>query len=99
MINLDVPIPKTTQPKGHKLRKICVESSQLTKIKSQIFICAERTNPKFSLKIIGLEFWENLNKQVDKLKSGQHQYSTFCPMEIHDAKWLEVIYGDLSKIT
>lgn len=99
MINLDVRIPKIIQPKGHKFLKIFVESSRLTKSQSQIFICAEWTNPKICLKLIGLEFWENLKKQVNKLKCGQHQYTSSYCIEQPKAEWLQVYLWGSSRIT
>ena len=99
MINLDVRIPKTSRPKGHKLPKICRESSGLTKIQSQIFICTERTNPKICLKGVGREFWEYLKKQVDKLKLDQLQYSSPNWIELAQTTWLQVYFLVSSRLT
>lgn len=99
MINLNVRIPKIIRPKGHKLLKICRESSGFTKIQSQIFICTELTNRKICLKRVGLEFWEYLKKQVDKLKFDQFQYSSPHCMELTKPNWLQVYFWRLSRVT
>ena len=90
MINLDVRIPKTIQPKEYKILNICVKSSRLTKSQSQIFICTEQTNRKICLKRIGLEFWGNLKKQVDELSYGQHRYTHSYCMGLSKSRWLQV---------
>ncbi len=99
MINLDVRIPKTTQPKGYKILNICLKSSWLTKSQSQVFICTEQTNRKICLKLIDLEFWGNLKKQVDRLRYGQHQYTRFYCMGVSKSKWLQVYLWGSSRIT
>ena len=99
MINSDVRIPKTSRPKGHKLPKICIESSGLTKIQSQFFVCTEPTNPKICLKGVGREFWEYLKKQVDKLKLDQLQDSSPNWIELAKTKWLRVCFRVSSRLT
>ncbi|KST66965.1 hypothetical protein BC008_28550 [Mastigocoleus testarum BC008] len=90
MINLNVRIPKTIQPKEYKILNICAKSLRLTKSQSQIFICTEQANRKICLKRIGLEFWGNLKKQVDKLRYGQHRYTRSYCMGISKSEWLQV---------
>ena len=99
MINLDVRIPKTTRPKEHKLLKISIESSGVTEIQSQIFICPEWTNPKICLKRFGLEFWEYLKKQVDKFKFDQFQYSCSNCIERCEVKCLQAYFWALRQVT
>ena len=99
MINLDVRIPKTTQPKEDKLPKIFIESSGVTEIQSQIFICPEWTNPKICLKRFGREFWEYLKKQVDKLKSDQFEYSCSKGMERCEVKCLQAHFWTSRQVT
>ena len=91
MINLSVPIQKTVEAKGHKLAKNSMKSSRLTKIQSQIFTrCTEERNPKNSLKRFGLEFPENLKKQVNKLRCGYPQYTSSYCLELDKGKCLQL---------